>query len=311
MRGNRHFRSWLQAHRESAVDSLARLWRHRLGSLMTLSVIGIALLLPALLLTGVNALSAMGDGLQDSARITLYLRDDVTDEEQQSLRDSLAGDARINEVLYISPEEAAREFARYSGFADVISVLPRNPLPATIELLPAVSEPEAVERLAREMADRPQVADMQVDLDWVQRLATLMELGRRLSLALATIIAVAVVFIVGNTIRLAIESRRDEIMVVKLIGGTDAFVARPFLYTGALYGLGGGLLGALLLWLLYRLIEPPLQQLSAQYGDGSLSATTTTPVPLVLIGLLAISTVLGWLGAQLSVRRHLHAIEPD
>ena len=311
MSRNRRLRSWLLAHRESAVDSLARLWQQRLGSLMTLSVIGIALLLPALLLGGVNALSALGGGLQDSARITLYLEDGIPEAEQQSLRDRLAADDRIRELHYISPEQAASEFARYSGFADVISALPRNPLPATIELLPGGGGTEMVEPLARDMAALPGVDEIQVDLAWVQRLDMLMALGQRLGLALAAIIAVAVLFIVGNTIRLAIESRRDEIMVVKLIGGTDAFVARPVLYTGALSGLGGGLVAVALLWWLYGLIGPALRQLSAEYADELSGTGLDLPVPLMLAGLLAISTLLGWLGACLSVRRHLHAIEPD
>lgn len=301
--------NWMQEHRETAADSLRRLWQQRLGSLMTMSVIGIALLLPALLLTGISALGALGSGLQDSARISLYLENGVSADQRETLRVELAADDRIRELSYISPEQAAEDFARYSGFGDVISALPQNPLPATIELLPASTDPQAVETLADELAGRPEAAQVQVDLAWVQRLDVLLELGRRVALALALIIAVAVLFIVGNTIRLAIESRRDEIMVVKLIGGTDAFVSRPFLYTGAWCGLGGGLLGSALLLLLYALMNAPLQQLSAQYGGETLDGPAIA-MPLLTPGLVVVSTALGWLGALLSVRQHLDAIEP-
>lgn len=300
---------WLQEHRETATDSLQRLWRQRLGSLMTMSVIGIALLLPALLLTGVSTLATLGSGLQDSARISLYLETGVSAGQRDALRAELAADERVRELTYISPEQAAEDFARYSGFGDVISALPENPLPATLELLPASTDPRVVETLADELAGHPEAAQVQVDLAWVQRLDALLELGRRAALALALIIAVAVLFIVGNTIRLAIESRRDEIMVVKLIGGTDAFVSRPFLYTGAWCGLGGGLLGSALLLVLYALMNAPLQRLSTQYGGEALDGPAIA-MPLLSGGLVVVSTALGWLGALLSVRQHLDAIEP-
>lgn len=309
MKPNRRASGWLQAHRETAADSLERLWQQRLGSLMTMTVIGVALLLPALLLSGVSALSTLAGGLQDSARISVYLADGVSTDQREALRSELSGDGRIREMTYISPEQAAREFARYSGFGDVLSALPGNPLPATLELLPTSTDPQSVEALAAELAERPETDAVQVDLVWVQRLDALLELGRRVAIALALGIAVAVLFIIGNTIRLAIESRREEIMVVKLIGGTDAFVSRPFLYTGALCGLGGGLLGGLLLLVLYALMSTPLQQLSAQYGGAPLAGPGVAPL-LLLAGLLLAGTVLGWLGALLSVRRHLDAIEP-
>lgn len=308
MKPGKRTSNWLQEHRETAADSLRRLWQQRLGSLMTMSVIGIALLLPALLLTGVSTLATLGSGLQDSARISVYLEGGVSADQRDALRTELAGDGRIRELTYISPEQAAEDFARYSGFGDVISALPQNPLPATLELVPTSTDPQAVEALADELAGRPEAAQVQVDLAWVQRLDALLELGRRVALALALIIAVAVLFIVGNTIRLAIESRRDEIMVVKLIGGTDAFVSRPFLYTGAWCGLGGGLLGSALLVLLYALMSGPLQQLSAQYGGEP--PEPAIAMPALLGALLLVSTALGWLGALLSVRQHLDAIEP-
>lgn len=305
----RQIASWLQEHRETAVDSLERLWQQRLGSLMTMNVIGIALLLPALLLTGISTLAALGSGLEDSARITLYLDRDLTDAGRETLQEALSADPRIRELHAISPRQAAEEFARYSGFGDVISALPENPLPATIELLPASTDPATVEALAEELAERPEVAELQVDLVWVQRLDALLELGRRVVAAMALVFSAAVLFIVGNTIRLAIESRRDEIMVVKLIGGTDAFVSRPFLYTGTWCGLGGGVLGGILLLLLYGLMRNPLQQLAGQYGEDVL-AGASLPIPLVLAAMLLVSTLLGWLGALLSVRRYLVAIEP-
>lgn len=294
-----------QEHREMAADSLARLWRQGLGTLMTISVIGIALLLPALLLTGISFLSGLSGDLQGSARISAYLTEDVDQSQRQRLLETLGGDPAIRELRYISPAQAADEFARLSGLGDVIAALPANPLPATVEIIPAATGEERVRSLAERLRALPETETVQLDLAWVQRLDALLELGRRLALTLAAIIAVAVLFIVGNTIRLAIGHRRDEIRVMKLLGAPDSFVARPFLYTGAWCGLGGGLLGSALLLLIYLLVSGPIGDLLLQMDS---PPGETVGLPTLVTGLLVGSTVLGWGGALLSVRRHLGSL---
>src|SRR5690606_35892630 len=247
--------TYLHHHRRVARDSLLRLLHAPWASLMTWAVIAIALALPTTLFLMLANVEQLSQNWSSTPRITLYLDLRVSASEAHRLQEVIGNKAQVEGVSYISPEQALEEFKAFSGLAEAIEYLDANPLPPVFIVTPAESLTAAaqVETLQRELAAQPGVARAQLDMDWVKRLYSLMELVRRAILALGGLLAVAVLLVIGNTIRLAIESRREEIVVIKLVGATDAFVRRPFLYTGLWYGLGGGILAWLLVffWLLW------------------------------------------------------------
>ncbi len=300
-------RARLQHHRAMASDSLLRLWRAPLSSLMTIIVIAIALLLPALLAVVMKNMSGLGSGIENISQISLYMRADVGQERILALAGELREAPDVSAVEYISAEQALEEFSRESGFGDVVSALESNPLPATLVVFPRSTDPQISQRLFNQLAALPEVELAQLDLQWLQRLQAMMSMLARAVVALAVILSLAVLLVIGNTIRMAIEGRRAEIGVVKLVGGSNSFVARPFLYTGFWYGLLGGSLAWLALLMLLLMFAAPLTQLLALYGSAYQLQGAGAPVFLLLLGGGAL---LGWLGALLSVMQHLSAIEP-
>ncbi|EWH03089.1 cell division protein FtsX [Halomonas sp. BC04] len=207
----------------------------------------------------------------------------------------------------ITAAEGMAEFQQALGLADALGRLDDNPLPASVVVTPVDPAPEGVRELAESLQEMTGVDEVRLDLAWLERLRHLAELGSRVALALGVLFGLGVLLVVGNTIRLAVESRRQEIEVVMLIGATHAFVRRPFLYSGAWYGLGGGLLAWGLLGLGSEWLAAPVSALAASYG-----ATFQLP-QLGAAGsatLLICSTLLGWLGAWIAVSRHLADIRP-
>ena len=306
----RGFDAYLDHHRQVARDSLRRLLQRPLGSLLTWAVIAIALALPAGLFALLSNVEQLGQHWSGTPRITLYLDLRVAETEAYRLQQSLQQRKDVAEVTYISPQAALAEFRQQSGLGEAIDYLDENPLPPVLVVTPAadLASATAVEALLKELQNLAQVERAQLDMDWVKRLYSLMTLVERLAWALGIMLATAVLLVVGNTIRLNIENRREEIVVIKLVGGTDAFVRRPFLYTGLWYGLGGGILAWILVFFWILWLSGPVEELARLYfmefdleGLG-LEATLT-----LLFGGMA----LGWVGAWLAVRRHLSAIEPE
>jgi len=295
-----------QNHLDVAGSSLRKLVVAPFSTAMTVAVIAIALLLPSALFVAMDNLSALSEGFGRLARITLYLEDDLSDLESSALRERLLSRRDIAAVEYISPAQGAEEFARYSGLGDVLALLEDNPLPGVLLVTPADSGAQSPTLLG-ELAGMDGVSLAQLDLQWIERLRLLLETAGRVSTALMLVFALAVLLVIGNTIRLAIESRRAEIVVVKLVGGTDGYVARPFLYTGMWYGLAGGLLAWIALTVVLWALSTPVQELLALYeSQHQLRGLGLAGTALLLGG----SGLLGWLGAFISVRQHLAKIEP-
>jgi cell division transport system permease protein len=303
-------RTFLQRHTQVALDSLGRLYRNRLASAMTAAVIAIALAMPSglyLLLGNLERLSGSWDG---QASLSVFLQQDITDDRAQTLAAQVRDWPEVDSVQLITPSQALEEFGQQSGFADVLGVLEENPLPFVLIVLPAGDslDPAAASALRERFSKLPETALAQLDLQWVQRLAAILDIARRVILIIGVLLALAVMLVIGNTIRLEIQNRREEILVTKLIGATNGFVRRPFLYAGIWYGV----LGALLAWLVveagFWLLAEPVSRLAGLYhSDFSLET-----LPLQLLGiLLAGGTLLGLLGSWLAVGRHLAAIEPS
>jgi cell division transport system permease protein len=303
-------RVWLQRHAQVALESLGRLYRNLLPAVMTAAVIGIALALPSglyLLLDNLHRLSGSWDG---QASISVFLKGNVPAVQTESLAKRIRGWPEVARLELITPEQALQEFSARSGFADALEALDENPLPAVLIVTPRGEHtaPEAAAALQKKLRSLPEVDLAQLDLEWVQRLAAMIEIARRGILVIGSLLALAVLLVIGNTIRLEIQNRRPEIVVTKLIGATNAFVRRPFLYSGLWYGL----LGALLAWLLvivgFWLLADPVARLAGLYHSDFALET----LPLLTLGvLLACGILLGLLGSWLAVGRHLSAIEPS
>ncbi|AOY89621.1 cell division protein [Marinobacter salinus] len=301
--------SYLNHHRKVARDSAQRLWRTPIASLMTWTVMGVALALPVALLLLLSSLEGVSAGWESSARLTAYLRLDTPLEDARALASDIGADGRVAEVDLVERDDALAEFRASSGLDDALDYLEENPLPHTLLITPQENaRTEAgVEGLVRFVQAMGGIERVQVDLGWLQRLNAMTDLLARAVWALSLLLAAAVVLVIGNTVRLAIENRRDEILVAKLVGGTDAFVRRPFLYTGAWFGLGGGIVAWLLLQLSLWWLSGPVERLAGLYrSDFSLSGLSVDGA----FALIIIAMLLGWLGAWVAVKRHLDDIEP-
>ncbi|MEC7296792.1 MAG: permease-like cell division protein FtsX [Pseudomonadota bacterium] len=300
-------RAWGRHHRAMALDSLFRLVRYPLGNLLTMLAIAIALVLPAALWLTLDSAKLLDAELDESASLTVYLDMGIDAAQAARIEEAVSADGGVAQTRMISPEQGMADFQQSLGIDDTLAGLDDNPLPTSIVISPQDVEPAAMAELAERLEGVTGIDEVRVDLAWVERLRHLAALGRRVALALGVLFGFGVLLVVGNTIRLAVESRRREIEVVMLIGATHAFVRRPFLYSGAWYGAGGGLLALGLLALGNHWLSLPVAALAASYG-----ASFTLP-QLDVTGstiLLSCSILLGWLGAWLAVTRHLSSIRP-
>jgi cell division transport system permease protein len=296
-------------HRSVALESLQRLLRTPMQSLLTWLVVAIALALPAMLYLALAQFQNLSETWQTQPRMSVFLHLQAREEAALKLREELLGRSEIAAVDYVSPDQALQEFEQFSGLGSVLDTLDHNPLPAVLVVhpTPTYSAPDQLEQLRSSLQTLTLVDDVRLDMDWVRRMHQIMIIGQRLVAAMAILLALGVLLVIGNTIRLAIESRRDEIVIVKLVGATNAFVRRPFLYTGFWYGFGGGLLAWLLLTAGVYWLAGPVAGLAELYNSGlRLQGLNWWESLAILFG----SGLLGLLGAALAVGKHLHGIEP-
>jgi len=302
------YRAWVHHHRLSAADSLHRILDRPFSSLLTWLVIGIALALPVGLSATLESAQAMSDRWDGGVQISVFVKAGVPTEEAKALAARLEERGDVTGVRFVSREEALAEFSLQSGLADVVLSLEENPLPDLVLVTPATAlDTDAVATLRNDLAKFEEVEEAVLDMEWVARLAQLMELGRRVVLVAGALLVAGVVLILGNTIRLAIESRREEIVIVKLVGGSNGFVRRPFLYTGLWYGVGGGLAAALLVSVAMWFLSVPVDQLARLYGS---SFSLRGPGLIGALNVVLLGGALGLAGAWLAVSRHLSDIEP-
>ena len=299
--------AWQAHHSTTAAESLQRLLRSPLQSLLTWLVVAVALALPAALYLAFSNIQHLGYSWQETGQISVFLERDLDSGRIDGLIQELRERSQVAQVSHVPPAAALEEFKTYSGLGRVIDDLERNPLPDLLLVQPSLSDAGSLQALIDWLDGQAGVAEVRLDMAWVKRLQELMRLAQRAVVALAALLALGVLLVVGNTIRLAIENRREEILVVKLVGGTDAFVRRPFLYTGFWYGIGGGLLALLLLSLGLWWLSAPVAQLTDLYqsvfrlrGLGWIES----------LQLVLLSGLLGLMGAWLAVARHLRQIEP-
>jgi len=302
-------KTYLLRHVQVFLYSLGQLARTPVATLMTVSVIGITLALPSALYVLIGNIEQLGRSWEESGQISLFLRRDVSEKSADRLAQMLRQRPGIKGVDYISREAALNEFKRLSGFGEVLNTLDQNPLPAVLVVRPTrdAADPATLERLAGELRGLPEVELAQFDLQWVQRLHAILRLAERAVWMLTAVLAAGVLLIIGNTIRLAVLNRRDEIEIIKLIGGTNAFIRRPFLYAGLLQGFIGGVVAWLLVLLALTFLGGAVRELASLYGSAfALRGLGIDTVGLLLGG----GAALGWLGSRIAVGRHLLAINP-
>jgi cell division transport system permease protein len=300
---------WLTRHLHALVSSAGNLARAPLATLLTVAVMALALALPQSVLTLVrNTLAATGD-FSGAITLTAYLQGDVNEPKAQQLARSARARSGVERVDLITATEALAEFRKNSGLGAALDVLPQNPLPHVLVLTPAAGQRDraAVENLRAYVAAWPEVEVVQVDSEWVNRVNAILGVLRAVLWVGASLLAAAVVAVVGNTIRLEIQNRRAEIEVTKLVGGTNSFVRRPFLYTGVLYGLLAGVLAGLIVTAAILALRAPVRELARAYGSDFLLGNLGRDE---FGWLVAAGCVLGWLGAWLATARHLARIEP-
>lgn len=297
---------WID-HFRQALFSLGELWRTPSASLLTIAVLGVSLTLPTTLHLLVKNVQQISDGFTDAAEISLFIKEDSSDKQIASLVHILQADKDIARVTWITKQQALTEFSQVSGFGSALSLLTDNPLPDVLLVLPKNTAAEQARQLLSRLQNERLVESGKLDIDWLTRLDAIVTLLRQAVLVIALLLLSAVLLIIGNTIRLSIMNKKDEIEVMKLVGATDAFIQRPFLYSGVWFGVFGGLLAFLIveamLWWLQTAISSVTSLYQSQFQLMSLGLAE-------FVGLMLIAITLGLAGSYLSVRRHISGIEP-
>lgn len=300
--------AYLLHHMQSLVFSLRKIYAAPATTIMTVAVIGITLSLPGGFYLFLKNIDAMSGDFRSSSQISLYLDLDVSEKQARALEKQIAKSEDVESTRFISRELSLEEFRENSGFGKSIDTLSANPLPHTIIVDPGAAETFAVRSLLKNLQAMPEVKIAKLDTEWLERLYTIIEIARRSVVIVTILFACAVLLIIGNTIRLDIQNRYQEIIVTKLVGATNAFIRRPFLYGGVWYGLLGGIISWLIVEIGYLSISGPLERLNLLYKSDMNLITFSLQDFMILI---TSSTLLGLAGSWIAVARHLNQIEPS
>jgi cell division transport system permease protein len=300
--------AWFLLHIRTCIGALGRLARQPFASLMTVLVIAVTLALPASMHLVIKNAQSISSNWENALDFSVYLRSNVTLNDAERLADLIEQRADVAEVTLISATDALEEFKSASGFGAALDHLTTNPLPHTLVVRPGSSNTEqSMILLHEELGNLPESDLVQVDTEWVQRFHAILDILRQAISIGAGLLGVAIVVIIGNTIRLDIQNRREEIEVTKLIGASNAFVRRPFLYSGFWYGLGGGLLALALVGYGLYALGPPARRLAGLYNSSFSVLDLDLAESLIIVG---IGILLGLTGSWLAAARHMRRIEP-
>jgi cell division transport system permease protein len=299
----------MSRHLQALLGSLGRLARSPLATLLTVFVIALALALPAALKVFVSNAQAATGNIASAVDVSVYLKTDVPLAKAQQLAQAARQRPDVEAVTLIPADKGLEDFRTYSGFGEALAALKENPLPHVLHVRPKAQDgsPASLESLRRYFGAWPEVDVVQVDAEWVNRFNAMLDVLRHLLVIAAALLGIGVLAVIGNTIRLEIQGRRAEIEVTKLVGGSNAYVRRPFLYTGVLYGVAGAVLAWGIVALAVFVLADSVANLAHLYG----SRFNLQGLALPDVGaLLGAGVALGWLGAWISAARHLKSIEP-
>ena len=300
--------NWAIRHVSTAIGALGRLSRQPFASLMTILVIAVTLALPAAMHVLIKNARNVSSSWDNALDFSVYLEADTSAEQAQRLADIIGQRADVESVQLVTAEEALEEFRDQSGFGEALDHLTDNPLPHTLVVRPGSANTElSIELLNEELGNLPEADFVQVDTEWVRRFHAILEILQRSIAIGAALLGAAILVIIGNTIRLDIQNRREEIEVTKLIGASNAFVRRPFMYTGLWYGLGGGLLALALVQYGLHAVDAPVARLAGLYDSPFTVQSLNLDESLLIVGT---GVLLGLIGSWLAAARHMRRIEP-
>lgn len=300
--------TWIGRHVRTSGASLGRLAGQPFASLMIIMVIAVTLAIPASLSLIIKNAQAVSAGWDNALDFSVYLRPGLAESEARELGKLIEQRADVDSARLITAAEALAEFKQQSGFGAALDELADNPLPHTLVVRPSpANTSDSVVLLQEELANLPETDLVQVDTEWVQRFHAILDIVRQAIVLGAALLGIAIVVIIGNTIRLEIQNRREEIEVTKLIGANNAFVRRPFLWSGLWYGLFGGLLALGLVQYGLYLLQQPVARLAGLYQSG---VVVLNLAPAEMLALLGTGMGLGLLGSWIAVARHMRRIEP-
>ncbi|WP_448549470.1 permease-like cell division protein FtsX [Thalassotalea fusca] len=296
-------------HLQQAIGSLGDLWRTPFSSMMTIMVLGISLTLPATLHLFVKNANAISEQWDSASEISLFLKPGISEKAALHFVERIKLYSEVASVQYISSESALADFKVMSGFGEALAYLDTNPLPVTVLVTPTqrASQPQAAQELLLKLEGENEVDQGKLDVEWLTRLQAIATLIENIVIGIGFLLCLSVVLIIGNTIRLAILNQRDAIAVMKLVGATDAFIQRPFLYAGVWYGVIGGLVASLCVSILTWYFGYALVELTDLYHS-QFQLIGLSFNELMILTSLAVA--LGLSGSYISVRKHIRAIEP-
>jgi cell division transport system permease protein len=300
--------TWFSRHVSTSAGAFGKLIRQPFASLMIVLVIAVTLAIPASLSLVVKNAQALSSGWDNALDFAIYLRDGVTESEADGLRRLIEQRADVDSVRLITANEALEEFKSQSGFGGALDQLSKNPLPHTLVVRPGpANTSQSIILLQEELGNLPEAEFVQVDTEWVRRFHAILDIVRQAIVIGASLLGVAIVVIIGNTIRLDIQNRREEIEVTKLIGASNAFVRRPFLWSGFWYGLLGGLFAVGLVQYGLYLLTEPAARLAGLYQSSLALLGLTLRESAMIVG---IGVLLGLTGSWFAAARHMRRIEP-
>jgi cell division transport system permease protein len=308
VRSSSAFSIWLTRHASTSVGALGRLSRQPFASLMIVLVIAVTLALPAAINVVVKNAQSISRGWDNALDFSVYLKLDISVSEAEGLARLIRQRADVESVDLVTADEALADFKLASGFGEALDQLGDNPLPHALVVRPSPGNTGAsLTLLQEEIGNLPETELVQVDTEWVQRFHAILDIVRKAIAIGAALLGIAIVVIVGNTIRLDIENRREEIEVTKLIGASNAFVRRPFLWTGFWYGLLGGASALLLVQYGLYLLKEPVSRLAGLYQGNISVATLDAGESLTIV---AAAVFLGLFASWVTAARHMRRIEP-
>lgn len=297
---------WLNQHTEALSLVSGRMRNNLLATILMFVLMGVTLCLPGVLYIIVDNLNRLTSSMQNDPQISLFLRLDADKQTIDELADRLKTHPQILSHRFVSKDEAWEQLQQNAETAAVASNLEKNPLPDAYFVVPKILTPEEIETLQAELQQWQGVELAQLDTNWIKRLNALLQLGKKGILVLAILLGFALIVIIGNTIRLQILTQREEIEVSKLIGATDSFIRRPFLYAGTIYGLGGGLVAWLLLVAIISLFNISIAELAELYASGF---RLDLPSVQTSVAIIASAVFLSWLGSYIAVNRSLAQLD--
>ncbi|HEX4025089.1 MAG TPA: permease-like cell division protein FtsX [Steroidobacteraceae bacterium] len=301
--------NWGARHGHALVSTTGHLMRHGMATTLTVLAISLALALPLALNVVVRNVRGAGGSFADAIGLSVYLKPGTSEQRARALAAAARARADVASVTLITATQGLAQLRAQSGIGAALDTLPDNPLPTVLEVRPTASAavPQRLDALRSQLAGAPEVESVQLDRDWAVRFDAIVELVRRLLWISALLLAAGAVAVIGNTIRLEIQSRGAQIEVTRLVGGSNAFVRRPFLYAGVLYGLAAGLAAWIIVALAGSALAGQAERLAAAYGG---SFVLRGPSATELGTALGAGAVLGWLGAAIAAGRQLSRISP-